>query len=111
MGNLYRADILPPMPAIAQNSTVGSALGEISNFPWPVQQVPGEWVGVNVAWTMPDAYCAAGYYGDDPLEDLRPTDNSEFSCKARPQTNGQYFSVKGRGGRKFTCKKVKILDD
>ncbi|MBN3816369.1 RHS repeat protein [Paraburkholderia sp. Se-20369] len=111
MGNLYRADILPPIPAIAQNSTVGSALGEISNFPWPVQQVPGEWVGVNVAWTMPDAYCAAGYYGDDPLEDLRPTDNSGSSCKARPQTNGQSFSVKGRGGRKFACKKIKIFTD
>ncbi|TCW69233.1 type IV secretion protein Rhs [Burkholderia sp. SRS-25] len=108
MGNLYRTDILPPLPKIAQHSIVGSALGDISNFPWPLQQVPGEWVGVNTAWTMPESYCAVGYYGDDPLEDLRPTDNSGSSCKAKPQNDGQYFSVKGKDGRKFTCIKVKI---
>ncbi|WP_174913866.1 RHS repeat domain-containing protein, partial [Burkholderia diffusa] len=102
MGNLYRTDILPPIPAIAQNFTVRSALGDISNFPWPLQQVPGEWVGVNTAWTMPESYCAAGYYGDDPLEDLRPTDNSGFSCKAKPHNNGQFFSAKGKDIRKFT---------
>ncbi|VWC43298.1 Rhs family protein [Burkholderia lata] len=105
MGNLYRADIFPPLPTIARHSIVGSALGDISNFPWPLQQVPGEWVGVNMVWTMSESYCAAGYYGGDPLEDLRPTDNSGSSCKAKPQNDGQYFYVKLKDGRKLTCKR------
>jgi type VI secretion system secreted protein VgrG len=48
LGNVYRAGVMHPMPTMVKNATVGSALGEMSNFPWPVQQVPGEWVGVNV---------------------------------------------------------------
>jgi len=46
--NVYRVGVMQPMSTMVQNATVGHALGEIPNFPWPVQQVPGEWVGVNL---------------------------------------------------------------
>ncbi|WP_175861984.1 RHS repeat-associated core domain-containing protein [Burkholderia cepacia] len=109
MGHLYRSDILPTIPRMTQNSSLSGVLGEVSNFPWPAPQLPGEWIGVNVPWTLPDTYCASGYYGDDPLSDIQMTDNSGWSCKSRARTNGQSFSVKGRDERKFTCSKIKFI--
>ncbi|MCA7940280.1 RHS repeat-associated core domain-containing protein [Burkholderia cepacia] len=109
MGHLYRSDILPTIPRMTQNSSLSAVLGEVSNFPWPAPQLPGEWIGVNVPWTLPDTYCASGYYGDDPLSDIQMTDNSGWSCKSRARTNGQSFSVKGRDERKFTCSKIKFI--
>ncbi|WP_208449110.1 RHS repeat-associated core domain-containing protein, partial [Burkholderia anthina] len=109
MGHLYRSDIFPTMPRVIQNSSMSGVLGEVSNFPWPAPQLPGEWSGVNAPWTLPETYCASGYYGDDPLSDFQPTDNSGWSCKSRMKTNGQSFSVRGWDERKFTCSKIKLV--
>ncbi len=71
LGDVYRGDVMPPRPQPSRNGAVGDALGEVSNFPWPSDRLPGDWVGVNVPWTMPDTYCAAGYDGDPVSPDLR----------------------------------------
>ncbi|WP_408512662.1 RHS repeat-associated core domain-containing protein [Paraburkholderia sediminicola] len=64
LGDLYRRDVTPPRPRQSRNNATGDALGEVSNFPWPSERLSGDWVGVNVPWTMLGIYCAADYYGD-----------------------------------------------
>lgn len=63
----------------------------------------GVWPGVNIPIDAPQPYCSAGYYGDDPLSDLRSTDDSSLTCKARPKHYNQSYSVFGDNSRKFTC--------
>jgi type VI secretion system secreted protein VgrG len=104
LGDLYRRDVMPPWPQQSRNNAAGDALGDISNFPWPSDRLPGDWVGVNVPWAMPDTYCAAGYYGDPVSSDL--TDNSGGSCKTQPPAYPGSYSRPGQSGSRFTCTKV-----
>ncbi|WP_425248346.1 RHS repeat-associated core domain-containing protein [Burkholderia contaminans] len=103
MGHLYRADAMPPRPALAQRPQAQLLLNDISNNPIPADVLPGVWPGVNIPVEVPKFYCSAGYYGDDPLSDLRPTDDSGLTCKARPKHYDQSYSVFGDNSRKFTC--------
>jgi type VI secretion system secreted protein VgrG len=103
LGNVYRADVMPPRPALAQHPQAGLLLNDISNNPIPSDVLPGVWPGVNVPVDVPQFYCSAGYYGDDPLSGHRPTDDSGHTCKARPKYYDQSYSVFGDDSRKFTC--------
>ncbi|MGU7838192.1 RHS repeat-associated core domain-containing protein [Burkholderia sp. AW33-5] len=103
MGHLYRAGAVPPRPALVQDARVGRLLNDISNNSIPTDVLPGVRPGVNVPVDVPRFYCAAGYYGDDPLPNLRGTDDSGLSCRARPKHYDQSYSVFGDDSRKFTC--------
>ncbi|EGD04076.1 Rhs family protein [Burkholderia sp. TJI49] len=103
MGHLYRADTVPPRPVIVQDARVGPLLNDISNNAISADVLPGVWPGVNIPVDVPRFYCATGYYGDDPLSELRPTDDSGLTCKARPKKYDQSYSVFGEDPRNFTC--------
>uniref|UniRef100_UPI00158CD631 RHS repeat-associated core domain-containing protein n=1 Tax=Burkholderia cepacia TaxID=292 RepID=UPI00158CD631 len=109
MGHLYRASTTPPLPSIARIGEMNAAWDAISNFPWMNDLLPGEWVGVNVPWSMPnlDRYCADGYYGESPLSKI---DNSNGSCKAPYHNSKQAFVSPDGGGKKFTCTKWVIYE-
>ncbi|MBN3812364.1 RHS repeat-associated core domain-containing protein, partial [Paraburkholderia sp. Ac-20347] len=103
MGNLYRADISPPMPTLSRNAPLEGIFGDTSNLAFPSPELPGEWVGVNVPWSMPiiKQYCAKGYFGDSPLS---MTDNSGKQCKRNQDFQTQSFVPEGwTDHRKFTC--------
>ena len=42
LGNVYRADVMPPLPSMAQNSAVASLIGEASNSPFSAKDLPRE---------------------------------------------------------------------
>ncbi|KAB0657278.1 hypothetical protein [Burkholderia diffusa] len=67
LGHLYRSNESPPLPTAPRNVAIDEVLNIISNYPFENERLPGEWVGVNVPWSMPElsVYCADGYYGDD----------------------------------------------
>ena len=53
MGNLYRASAQPPLPTLSSNTSIKGIYGDVSNLAFPSPVLPGEWVGVNVQWSMP----------------------------------------------------------
>jgi uncharacterized protein RhaS with RHS repeats len=108
MGELYRADIQPPMPTLTRSPATEGLLNDITNLPFPSDHLsPGEWVGVNFNWQMPELYCAAGYYEIEGLPGASQTDNSGKTCKRQVEKLPQSFSVKGSDFRKFTCTQVR----
>ncbi|NLA21182.1 hypothetical protein GPU89_37615 [Burkholderia cepacia] len=110
MGHLYRTGTTPPLSSIARIGSVGAALDAVSNFPWKNDLLPGEWVGVNVPWLMPNLnrYCADGYYGELQLS---ITDNSGGICKAVYQRSKQALVSSDGDDRKFTCTKWVIYEN
>jgi len=108
LGNVYRADVMPPQPGMAQNSAAASLMGEIANYPFKNDRLPGEWVGVNVPWSMPElgTYCADGYYSGDFLL----SDNSWNTCKPARQSTKLSFVSEGKSSKKFVCTKWVIYE-
>ncbi|MDN7875177.1 RHS repeat-associated core domain-containing protein [Burkholderia aenigmatica] len=105
MGNLYRANAQPPLPALSRSTSIEGIYGDVSNLAFPSPVLPGEWVGVNVQWSMPTIkqYCAKGYFGDSPLG---MTDNSGGQCRRQPDIKNQSIVPEGWSDRrKFTCTK------
>lgn len=94
---------MPPQPVLAESSTFKNILNDISNNPIPSDELPGNYPGINVPVEAPRFHCAAGYYDEDPLDDLRLTDDSGLSCKVKSYTKGQSISAAGADSRKFTC--------
>ena len=103
MGNLYRAGTQPPLPAVSGNGALASVYGDISNLAFPSKEIPGEWVGVNVPWSMPiiKRYCAKGYFGNSPFE---MTNNSGKQCRRQQDLGTPSLIPEGWSDhRKFTC--------
>jgi RHS repeat-associated protein len=103
MGDLYRTDIQPPISALSRSAALASVYGETSNLAFPSKEIPGEWVGVNVPWSMPiiKRYCAKGYFGDSPFEKV---DNSGKQCRRQQDFDTPSLVPDGWSDRrKFTC--------
>jgi type VI secretion system secreted protein VgrG len=103
-GNVYRASAQPPLPALSRNTAIEGIYGDVSNLAFRSPALPGEWVGVNVPWSMPTIrqYCAKGYFGDSPLGTV--TDNSGGQCRRQQDVQTQSIVPEGWSDRrKFTC--------
>ncbi|RQZ59652.1 RHS repeat-associated core domain-containing protein [Burkholderia sp. Bp9004] len=103
MGNLYRASTQPPLPTLSRSTSIRGIYGDVSNLAFPSPVLPGEWVGVNVQWSMPTIkqYYAKEYFGDSSLG---MTDNSGRQCRRQPDFQTQSIVPEGWSDRrKFTC--------
>jgi RHS repeat-associated protein len=103
-GVYYGNGPMPTPPTPAMNSGPANLWSSVGNAPNRSEVLPGDYVGVNYPWSMPNmkSICVAGYYGSNP--NFSETDNSGNSCKptGKPPQNSNE-------DRNFTCTKWLII--
>ena len=101
-----------PATALVTNSAAEGLWSGFSNAPNRAPDLPGEYVGINYPWALPNLQrvCVAGYYGSAPNMSIPASDNSNGSCKpARPPEKYNASSPGGTGSSNFTCTQWQLV--
>jgi RHS repeat-associated protein len=96
----------------AENSGPKGLWSDFSNAPNVAPDLPGEFVGVNYPWSMPElvSVCVAGYYGSSLPWEKASAESGGLSCPVRKaQEPGPVASASGwQDPRGFTCTQWKV---